>query len=106
MLRLGLMGKTTPPKGFSSRLRIRMLPTLPGLALAPKTATECGRNSGSSEECSTFIRCPSSVRLRRDRHARSLPTCLYWTRFQPDDGTDPQQSRDEHGHRPFAAPVP
>src|SRR5579884_662101 len=58
------MGKTTPPKGFSSRLCIRMLPTLPGVALAPKTATDCGRNSGSSEECSALMLCPSSVRLR------------------------------------------
>src|ERR671925_428418 len=31
------------------RLRMRMLPTLPGLALAPSTATESGRKIGSRE---------------------------------------------------------
>src|SRR5579884_989742 len=72
MLRLGLMGKTTPPKGFSSRLRRMMLPTLPVLALAPKTATDCGRNNESSEERSIVMQpilfvWPRAVGLARDR---------------------------------------
>src|SRR2546429_199247 len=40
---------TPTPKGYSRRLRIRMRPTLRGVALAPMTAIEAGWKNGSSE---------------------------------------------------------
>jgi hypothetical protein len=41
-VRFGLTEYTTPPNGLSIKLRIRMLPTLPGAEVAPMTATERG----------------------------------------------------------------
>src|SRR5688572_18073138 len=49
------------------RLRIRMLPTVPGVALAPTTATDFGWKIGSSE-------CGSRAMVRtRGRTEASLP---------------------------------
>jgi hypothetical protein len=36
-------------KGFSIGFLMRMLPTVPGVALAPTTAMDCGWKIGSSE---------------------------------------------------------
>src|SRR5687768_12257050 len=46
--RLGLTGRTAPPNGLLIRFHSTVLPTLPFLSVAPMTATERGRKSGSS----------------------------------------------------------
>src|SRR5512141_1276563 len=46
--RLGLTGRTAPPKGLLIRFHSTVRPTLPFFSVAPMTATERGRKSGSS----------------------------------------------------------
>src|SRR3990172_5385148 len=46
--RLGLTGRTAPPNGLLIRFHRTVRPTLPFFSVAPMTATDRGRNSGSS----------------------------------------------------------
>ena len=40
--RLGLIGKTVPPKGLLIKFHRTVRPTLPAFSVAPTTATDCG----------------------------------------------------------------
>ncbi len=46
--RFGLTGSTVPPKGLLMRFQSTVRPTLPGVSVAPMTATERGRKMASS----------------------------------------------------------
>src|SRR5688572_14401055 len=45
--RLSLTGKTMPPNGLLTRFQITLRPTLPGVSVAPITATACGAKKTS-----------------------------------------------------------
>ena len=45
--RFGLIGRTVPPNGLLMRFQRTVRPTLPAFSVAPMTATDCGRKSGS-----------------------------------------------------------
>ena len=46
--RLGLTGKTVPPKGLLIRFHSTVRPTLPGFSVAPMTATVFGAKNTSN----------------------------------------------------------
>ena len=48
LARFALTGKTVPPKGFVNRFQSTVRPTLPGVSLAPMTATLRGAKNTSS----------------------------------------------------------